>query len=167
MESTDRFTAALKSENLLAVYAVWKEVAAGRIAPRRAELSPARLKRATSWTFTVDVVDGGKDFRFGFAGDRMMQFLERGCAAPTISGLRGDHFFDTAYALFRRCVESGKPLVSGPYPTRYRGKEHLERQVLVLPLSEDGAAISRLLGAFDTWNWARTGTFGSRCWRRD
>jgi hypothetical protein len=151
MESTDRFTAAIKSENLLAVYAIWKEVAAGRMAPRRAELSPARLKRATSWTFTVDVIDEGNDFRFGFAGDRVMQFLERGCAAPTISGLRGDRFFDVADALFRRCVASGKPLVSGPRPTCYGGKEHLERQVLVLPLSEDSTAVSGLLGAFDTW----------------
>jgi hypothetical protein len=151
MEPTDRFIAAIKSENLLAVYAAWKEVAAGRMAPRRAELSPTRLKRATSWTFTVDVVDGGNDFRFGFAGDRMMQFLERGCEAPTISVLRGDQFFDAADGLFRRCVANRKPLVSGPYPTRYRGKEHLERQVLVLPLSEDGIAVSGLLGAFDTW----------------
>jgi hypothetical protein len=151
MESTDRFTAAIKSENLLAVYAIWKEVAAARLAPRRAELSPARLKRATSWTFTVDTIDGGNDFRFGFAGDRMMQFLERGCAAPTISGMRGDHFFDAADALFRRCVADRKPLVSGPHPTRYRGKEHLERQVLVLPISEDGSTVSGLLGAFDTW----------------
>src|ERR1700722_6324160 len=113
MESTDRLTAAIKSVNLLAVYATWKEVTADRMAPRRAEVSPARLKRATSWTFTVDVIDGGTDFRFGFAGDRMMQFLQHGCATPMISGLRGDHFFDVAHTLFRRCVESRKPLISG------------------------------------------------------
>jgi hypothetical protein len=80
-----------------------------------------------------------------------MQFLEQRCATPTLSGLRGIGFFDAADRLFRQCVESGKPLISGPKPTTYSGKEHLEREVLLLPLSEDGATVTGLLGAFETW----------------
>lgn len=151
METSDRLMAAIKSEKLLAVYATWKGLAAGRVGPRRTELTPSQLRRATSWTFTVNVIDDGADFRCGFAGDKMMQFLERDCTAPTIAGMRGDPFFDMAAQLFRQCVAERRPLVSGPRPTRYIGREHLERQVLVLPLSEDGVIISALLGAFDTW----------------
>jgi hypothetical protein len=147
----DKFARAMTSEKLLAVYAVWKELADGRIGPRRAELTPARLRRTTPWTFTVEVVDGGTDFRFGFAGDRMIQFLERRCPAPTLAGLMGTAFFAAADRLFRQCVTSAKPLLSGPKPTHYQGKEHLEREVLLLPLSDDGVRVTGILGAFETW----------------
>jgi hypothetical protein len=151
MDMNDGIANAVMSEKLLAVYAIWKTLTAGRIGPRRAELAPARLRRAISWTFMVDVIDGGKDFRFGFTGDKLMQFLDSRCAAPTLAGMRGAHFFDRADELFRQCIAGRKPLVSGPKQTLYRGREHLEREVLLLPLSEDGVEITGLLGAFDTW----------------
>jgi len=151
MDKADDFARAVTSDNLRSVYAVWKDVAGARIGPRRAELTPYYLRRTTPWTFMVDVIDGGKDFRFGFAGDRLMQFLEARCATPTLSGLRDIRFFAAAERLFRQCRENAKPLVSGPRPTGYKGKEHLEREVLLLPLSEDGVTVTGLLGAFDTW----------------
>jgi hypothetical protein len=151
MDSSDSIARAMTSERLLAVYLAWKEQAAGRIGPKRAEIQPQQLGRAMSWTFLVDVLDGGRDFRFGFAGDRVMQFLEKRCAAPTVAGMRGTHFFDKADELFRQCVDSRKTLVSGPKQSHYEGKEHLERQVLLLPLSEDGENVTGFLGAFDTW----------------
>ncbi len=151
MDMTDDFARAVTSEKLLAVYTAWKTLAGDRIGPGRAELTPVHLRRTLSWTFIVDAIDGGKDFRFGFTGDKLMQFLERRCPAPTLAGMRGIHFFDKADELFRQCIAGRKPLVSGPKQTHYRGKEHLERQVLLLPLSEDGMTVSGLLGAFDTW----------------
>lgn len=150
-DTDDAFARALTSDNLRAVYLLWKGIAGTRIGPRRDELTPQRLRRATPWTFTVEALDGGADFRFGFAGDRLMQFLQQRCAAPTLAGLRGVHFFDAADQLFRQCVASAKPLASGPKPTFYQGKEHLEREVLLLPLSENGATVTGLLGALDTW----------------
>jgi hypothetical protein len=151
MDMNDGIARALASEKLRAVYAIWKSVAAGRIAPRRAELTPTQLRSTTSCTFVVEAIEGGADFRFGFAGDKVMQFLERRCAQPTVAGMRGDPFFDVADDLFRACIANRKPLVSGPKQTHYKGREHLERQVLLLPLSEDGVTVTGLLGAFDTW----------------
>lgn len=148
---TDKFAQSVTSERLREVYGVWKELAAGRIGHTRAELTPAKLRRATAWTFTVEVIDGGKDFRIGFRGDKVIQFMGEKCAAPSLAGLRGSHFFDMADALFRQCVQSAKPLLSGPRRTQYKGKEHLEREVLLLPLSEDGVNVTGILGAFETW----------------
>jgi hypothetical protein len=150
-DTGDSFARAITSDKLLAIYAVWKELSAGRIGPRRNELTPAHLRRATPWAFTVDLIGTGEDFRFGFAGDRLVQFLEQRCATPNLSGLRDISFFASAEALFRQCAETRKPLISGPKPTFYKGKEHLEREVLLLPLSDDGVQVTGLLGAFDTW----------------
>jgi hypothetical protein len=151
IQSQDSFARAMTSRTLLSVYETWRTVAAGRIGPRRSEMTPAHLRRTTPWTFFVEVVDGGRDFRFGFAGDRLTQFLEQRCPTPALSGLTGTNFFAAAGTLFRQCVESKKPMLSGPKPTTYSGKEHLEREVLLLPLSEDGAAVTGILGAFETW----------------
>jgi len=150
-EKTDTFAQCVTSEKLREVHAVWKALAAGRIGPRRAELTPSKLRRATAWAFTVEVIEGGKDFRIGFRGDKVTQFMGEPCTAPSLASLRGIHFFDVAEELFRQCVASGKPLVSGPRRTQYKGKEHLEREVLLLPLSEDGVTVTGLLGAFETW----------------
>jgi hypothetical protein len=147
----NEFLRVIKSERLHEIYQVWSVLAAGRIGPHRSELKPSLLGRNMSHVFIVEVSDDGSDYRFGFTGDRIMQFLGKSCAAPMLSGMRDSPFFNTAYELFRQSVWTKRPLVSGPKPTRYKGKEHLERQVLVLPLSENNVEVSGLLGAFDTW----------------
>lgn len=148
---TDPVFEAIVGGQLLDVYVTWKSLAKGRVGPPRSELSPARLRRSLTWTFVVDVIDGGRDFRCGFVGDKVMQFFDRRRSAVALSSLRGIAFFDQAELLFRQCVTARKALVSGPKQTLYAGKEHLERQVLLLPLSEDGVQITGLLGAFATW----------------
>ncbi len=153
IEQTDDFAQGVTSERLRAIHAAWKELAAGRIGPTRADISPAKLRRGTAWAFTVEVLDGGKDFRIGFRGDKVTQFMGVPCTAQSLASLRGIRFFDVAEELFRRCVESAKPLVSGPRRTQYKGKEHLEREVLLLPLSEDGVTVTGILGAFETWQF--------------
>lgn len=147
----NEFLHVIKSERLQEIYHVWSVAAAGRIGPRRSELKPSLLGRNISHTFFVDVSDDGSDYSFGFTGDRIMQFLGKNCVTPKLSAMRDSPFFNTAYELFRQSVSTRKPLVSGPKPTRYKGKEHLERQVLVLPLSENNIDVASLLGAFDTW----------------
>jgi hypothetical protein len=141
----------LKSDVLRTVFGVWREHANGRIGPSRLALSPARLRKTTSHTFTVELIDDGRDFRFGFAGEKVMQFLDRRCEAPTLTGLRGSRFFDDAEKLIRRCVADAQPVISSPRRTHYSGREYLEREVLLLPLSEDGVRVTGLLGALDTW----------------
>ena len=151
IQHQDPFGQTVTSETLRGIYGVWKGLAAGRIGPRRADITPAKLRRGTAWSFTVEVLDGGNDFRIGFRGDKVTQFMGENCTAQSVASLRGVHFFDAAEKLFRACAESAKPLVSGPKRTQYKGKEHLEREVLLLPLSEDGVAVTGILGAFDTW----------------
>ena len=150
-DSVEHLAHSLKSEVLRTVFDVWRKTADGRIGPQRVELSPAKLRKATSHTFAVDLIDDGRDFRFGFTGEKVMQFLDRRCEAPTLTGLRGSHFFDAAEKLIRKCVADARPIVSSPRRTHYSGREYLEREVLLLPLSEDGVRVTSLLGAFDTW----------------
>jgi hypothetical protein len=150
-ESVEHLAHSLTSAILRTVFDVWARTANGRIGPQRAELSPAKLRKTTTHTFAVELVDGGQDFRFGFTGEKVMQFLDRRCDAPTLAGMRGTRFFDDAEKLIRQCVVDGRPVISSPRRTHYSGREYLEREVLLLPLSEDGVRVTGLIGALDTW----------------
>jgi hypothetical protein len=151
MEPSDDFARGLTSEKVRAAYNSWKELRAGRIGPRRDEITPARLRAVLPSTFTIDVIDGGKDFRFRFAGDRIIQFMGQRYAGTLLSEKRGHLFFDNMNRLFERCVAAKGPVSSGPVQASLQGKEFLEIEALVLPLSEDGASITGLFGAFDSW----------------
>src|ERR1700733_655679 len=75
----------LVSPRLIDVHAAWKKTAAGRMAPRREEITPALLKSALPWVWMIDVIDRGRDFRFRLAGDRIIQFMGRRYAGLLLS----------------------------------------------------------------------------------
>jgi len=139
----------LTSEKLAGIQKIWRELAAGAIGPTREAVTPARLRGTLPWTFVIDVA--GEDFKFRFAGDRIIQFMGRRLQGTLLSEHRGTPFFDGMHQFFRRSVDTKTPLANGPSPVTYPGKEHLEMEVMVLPLSNDGESVSGLLGTFDTW----------------
>ena len=139
----------LTSDKLVGVHKIWLELADGGIGPKREEITPARLRSMMPWTFLIDAV--GTDFRFRFAGDRIIQFMGRRLQGTQLAEFRGTPFFDGMHAFFSRGLATKTPLANGPSPVTYPGKEHLEMEVMVLPLSEDGENVSGFLGAFDTW----------------
>jgi hypothetical protein len=151
MDNSDGFGRTLTSDKLRAAYDVWQELRTGRIGPKRDEIAPSRLRGVLPWTFTIDVIDGGKDFRFRFAGDRIIQFMGRRFAGSLLSEHVGNLFFDRMRAMYSGCVATKAPITSGVSQTTYPGKEFLEIEALVLPLSEDGLTITTLFGAFDSW----------------
>jgi len=142
---------ALTSEKLKAIHAVWRELAAGRLGPNREAITPARLRSKTASTFFIDVVDEGKDFRFRFAGDRVVQFMGQRLAGELLSAHRGTPFFDGMHGLYMRCVKQRAPATSGAVRASYPGKEFLDIEVLIMPLSDDGKTVTCLFGAFDSW----------------
>ncbi len=150
-ETDDDFARALTSSRLRSVHQVWKELAAGRIGPKRAAVTPAQLRTSVASTFMIDVIDGGGDFRFRFAGDRIIQFMGQRYAGRLLSELRGTPFFDGMHILYAASTTMMKPHSAGPMRTNFEGREYLEVEVAVFPLSDDEASVSGLLGAFDTW----------------
>jgi len=139
----------LISQLLLGVHASWQRVSAGRLAPKREEITPAVLRSALPSIWMMDVIDGGTDFRFRFAGDRVVQFMGRRYAGTLLSTLLDDVYFQRMRFLLLECVQNKRPAAFGPGRTRMQGKEYLETEVVVMPLSEDGETISGLFGAME------------------
>jgi hypothetical protein len=139
----------LVSERLVGALDAWKRVSAGRLAPRREEITPALLRSVLPSIWMIDVVDGGRDFRFRFAGDRVIQFMGQRYAGSLLSEHTDTPFFQRMRAILSECVRSKNPVAAGPVRSNLPGKEFLEMEVVVMPLSEDGKAVSCLFGAMD------------------
>jgi hypothetical protein len=145
------FRQTLTSDKLKRVYDAWESLRSAGIGPKRDELSPALLRGVLAYTFVIDVVDGGKDFRFRFAGDRIIQFMGRRFAGMLLSELGGSPFFDNMRAMYVGCVAAKAPISSGIRQVTYPGKEFLELEAMVVPLSENGVGVTHLFGAFESW----------------
>ena len=140
----------LLSDKLKDIHGIWREIAKDRFAPRRDEITPARIRKLIASTWIMDVV-GADEFRFRFAGDRIIQFLGRNYAGTLLSEEKGTAFFDAMRAILTACVTQRKPVAVGPRPSVHKGREYLEIEGVVMPLSEDGHAVSALFGGFETW----------------
>lgn len=151
MEKNSDFRQRLNSEKLKGAYDAWESLRSGRVGPTRDELSPSVLRAVLASTFMIDVVDDGRDFRFRFAGDRVIQFMGRRFAGMLLSELTGSSFFDNMRAMYSGCVASRGPVTSGVRPVTYPGKEFLEVEAMVLPLSDDAKNVTHLFGAFESW----------------
>src|SRR5579871_1842258 len=114
MNDDDGFRLSLTSEKLRKTYDVWREWRGDRIGPRRDEVAPAKLRAVLSSTFMIDVVDGGKDFRFRFAGERVIQFMGRRLAGSLLSEQTSNPFFERMRAIFSSCVSTKAPVSRGP-----------------------------------------------------
>jgi hypothetical protein len=134
-------------ERLKDMLDTWMRVAAGRVGPRREEISPALLRGALGWVWFVDVIDGGADFRFRLGGDRVIQFMGRRYAGELLSASDEDPFFQRMRAMFLACVRDRRPITVGPERTIKKDRAFLEMEVLALPLSEDGETVTGLCGA--------------------
>jgi hypothetical protein len=155
-DNADEFADRLISDKLKAVHALWAELKNDHVGPKRGEITPARLRTNMAWSFVMEVA--GSDFRFSFAGDRIVQFMGKAHAGTLVSTLLGTPFYDGMNRFFAGAVAAKRPLHAGPVRSTFPGKEHLEMEVMVLPLSEDGEHVTALLGAFETW---RAGTHTS------
>jgi len=139
------------SDALAQVHAYWRALGRGRIGPARAEIAPQGLRGLTARVWMMDALDGGADFRFRFAGDRIIEFMGRRYAGELLSAYRGRPFFDGMHALLAACMRERRAMALGPIPSMLEGREYLEFEVLVMPLSDDGTSVNIVFGAMETW----------------
>jgi hypothetical protein len=139
----------LVSERLVGVLAAWKRTTGTRMGPKREEITPSLLRTALPWIWMIDVIDGGKDFRFRIAGERVIEFMGRRFAGELLSDNLSNPFFQRMHGILVECTQRKKPVAVGPIRSNLKGKEFFEMEVVVMPMSEDGHSVTSLFGAMD------------------
>ncbi|MBI3676872.1 MAG: PAS domain-containing protein [Proteobacteria bacterium] len=153
MDSQHRFKGPgeLVSRQLVDAHSLWAQVANGRLGPTRDELTPAVIRGLLPSVYFMDVIGQGEDFRFRFAGDRVIQFMGRRYAGLLLSEFRGAPIFEAMHQIFSGCVRARRAVANGPMRSTHEPKNFLEMEVLVMPMSEDGTNVTALFGGLDTW----------------
>jgi hypothetical protein len=150
-DSIFKSPAEILSPRLMVLYKVWQDLAGDRIAPKKSEITPAQLRNIMTSVWIMDVVGDADDFRFRFAGDRIVQFMGQRYGGALLSEHRDKPFFGGMHLMLAHCATARDPIALGPMRSTYESREYLEIEVAALPLSEDGAKVDAICGGFDTW----------------
>ncbi len=138
------FTLMRQSTNK-ALYSYWDQVRAGRVAPRRFEIEPARIASILPETFILERVDTG-ELRYRLAGTRICdQFCTEFRGANFLEGWVGE---DRLTLMRKLRVVTGKGAVAVfEMEAAGEGTEPVRFEFLLLPLLHAKPSVDRVLGA--------------------
>lgn len=126
---------------------VWSDACAGRAAPARADISPAKLKDCLPYVTLIDVVHGDPiDFRYRLIGQKIID----GFGSNITGGLHTQHADRSSparpfYDAYCRCVATHYAQ-SLEHQFRNGNKTIVRMRARVWPLSDDGEKVTGLLG---------------------
>ena len=145
---------------LLTFYDYWRAAAKGGSMPTRADIDPAEMPRELlPYLFLVDVVDGGRRFKFRLVGTESAIAAGQQLTGRHIDEVNLSH----AYAhyvsnLYRRVMERRRPVLSVSDIGTANTDSHITQRLLC-PLSQDGETVSMVISCqvFDRppANWTR------------
>jgi hypothetical protein len=126
----------------------WQALADGRLMPRRAEIDPRGLVGALDRTFLLERIAQGQA-RFRVAGSRLSTILEMELRGLPLSTLfhpaARPELAEALAAVFEEPARLSLNLDgSGPL-----GLRNGQAECLILPLRDDGGAVTRAIGCLD------------------
>ncbi|MBU1209765.1 MAG: PAS domain-containing protein [Alphaproteobacteria bacterium] len=140
----------MRTATNVALYGYWNSVRAGRIAPRRFEIEPARIADVLSDTFILEF-HAPSSFVYRLAGTRICETTGREMrGASFLEGWRETDKFVLQRHLtsVRKLGAVARFLIDG-----VSAQNRMARfEVIILPLLHNGEAIDRFLGAFVALN---------------
>lgn len=128
------------------LYAYWDDKRAGRWAPARKDIDPVEIPHLLPNMFIYEVTRDPLDYRmvlFGtslailFGADLTNRTFDEIFSGPSAANIRRD---------YDQVVESREPLVTF-HSAQWIDRDFVSYQRLVLPLSDDGKDVTKLIGA--------------------
>ncbi len=128
----------------------WQQKRGGRPMPARADISPAQLKHHLGWVTVLDVLPGGRDFRYRLIGTLVTQYFSSDWTGKTVLeafAINGEEIAKTVNATFRKVARDKVVMrTAGDAGWLIEGMEEFE--AIYLPLSDDGENVTHILHAF-------------------
>ncbi|MGQ0677476.1 MAG: PAS domain-containing protein [Rhodospirillales bacterium] len=131
-------------QRLLGLFRLWNAKRRGRKLPARADLRPEELKPWLGNLIVLDVIDGGRDFRYRLFGTNIVRQAGFDMTGKLMSEYpikdALPHFFET----HRDVVRLATPALGEHNP---RVALVRRRRRLILPFGEDGETVDRTITA--------------------
>jgi len=128
----------------------WDDKRGTRAMPARADIRPADMKQHLSWLVLLEVVDGGRDFRYRVIGDDVAEYFNWNATGKTVTdawAMQPKSVCDVVLAVDRGVIANRVPTYAfANSGWAMQGIEHCE--CLYVPLSDNGDSVDYLLHAF-------------------
>ena len=139
----------IEDERLLALYRYWESKRGDRAMPARGDIDPLEIPNLLPMILLIDVTETG-DYRYRLVGTEIVNNFGTNSTGKTFTeALPEGPYTEYITGLVRDVVSTGRPLYS---EGAFMAKGRIDRQVrrLVLPLSDDGHTVDKLLGGQTT-----------------
>lgn len=134
----------ITSDRLRELYAYWEARCSGRPAPRRSDIDPVDVPQLLPLMAICEVLQAPRSYVVRLFGTGLVEMLGRDLTGKAIHDILHGAHLDSALADLDRVTRSMRPVCT-IRDGAWIGKGHLRYERLLLPLSEDGVTVDRLL----------------------
>ncbi len=131
-------------ERLLGLFRLWESKRGDRALPARADLRPEELKPWLGNLIVLDVIDGGRDFRYRLVGVNVVRQAGFDMTGKLLSEYPIKDVLPYFLATHREVVRLAVPAFGEHNP---RVALVRKRRRLILPFGEDGKTVDRTMTA--------------------
>jgi hypothetical protein len=139
------FVDRIKAEKLRDIYRYWRGKCRDGALPSRADLDPMDIPALLPHVFLVDIVDGGRDFRYRLLGTHIIDSVGFEYTGQLVSEFMRGREEAMQARDYHTLFESREPQhVIGNLVAF--GRDYMRFERVVCPLSSDGGAIDMIFG---------------------
>jgi hypothetical protein len=143
---TDELPPQMERRLVLRLLAYWRSLGDGRAWPSAAAIDPAQIADLWPHCFVLELVGTAKEPVFRALGPEFARHAERPLVGCRASAVAPGSLVGAATAYIPAVLEKGVPISRGGV-LRGPGAATLVYRSVLLPMSDDGAEISGILGA--------------------
>jgi hypothetical protein len=127
------------------LYSYWDRKRGGAPAPARADIDPVEVPRLLGNILICEVQDAPRDFIFRLFGTALVEAVGRDLTGERFSTLFPKSVAPDIVREYKAVAENFVPVISRK-DAHWANKSHIRYERLLLPLSDDGKNVNRILG---------------------
>ena len=127
------------------LFEYWNSKRGDRIAPTRKDIDPIDLPKLLPYMFIFQVQDNPRNYRLSLLGTQLVAVLGRDFTGATFDEMYSDDGASTLRMEYDWVADRAEPYYD-ELDARWMSKDYIAYRRLLLPLSDDGARVDRLLG---------------------
>ena len=131
---------------LRALYIYWNKKRGERRAPSQVDIDPVEIPELLGFVNLYDVRQEPRDYLVRLNGSEVAAMLGQDITGMWCSEVVSGEAKDRCHSAFAMCVDDWSPALVET-SLDFCGKDHAAQLLLVLPLSDDGEVINKLMTA--------------------
>lgn len=134
----------IQSPMLSRLHDLWRRKHVEGNLPARGDFDPVEMRDCLGHIFIIESVPDIDNFRYTLIGTNIVKWV-----GVDNTGKLVDEVFDERMRLFYKVLQARKVPVRTTGPVVWRDKEHVNYELIVLPLSDDKRTANRFIGAME------------------